>query len=57
MLAMVPSHFAEIRQIIDKILDIANRQIRLFISQYHNIRQIRLRINGWVHEGGIAANP
>jgi len=25
MLAMVPSHFAEIHQIIDKILDIVNR--------------------------------
>ena len=46
MLAMVPSHFAEIQRIIDKILDIGNRQICLFISQYHNIRQIRLRING-----------
>ena len=46
MLAMVPSHFPEIRQMIDKILDIVNRQICLFISQYHNIRQIRLRING-----------
>jgi len=51
MLAMVPSHFPEIDQIIDKILDIVNRQICLFIAQYHNIRQIRLRINGWAANG------
>ena len=30
----------------NNILDIGNRQICLFISQHHNIRQIRLRING-----------